>query len=83
MQPLPIDPLKPTAPRPEPDGVLLFQYGTWSYQSLEPVSADSGGSTSSGGVNPALIVVGVLAAVALVLGGVLIGRRRTSDDDVE
>jgi peptide/nickel transport system substrate-binding protein len=71
-------------PQPEPDGVLLFQYGTWSYQSLEPVSADSGGSTSSGGgVNPALIVVGVLAAVGLVLGGVLIGRRRTSDDDVE
>ncbi len=71
-------------PQPEPDGVLLFQYGTWSYQSLEPVSANSGDSTSSGGgVNPALIVVGVLAAVALVLGGVLIGRRRTSDDDVE
>jgi peptide/nickel transport system substrate-binding protein len=71
-------------PQPEPDGVLLFQYGTWSYQSLEPVSADSGGSTSSsGGVNPALIVVGVLAAVGLVLGGVMIGRRRTSDDDVE
>ncbi|MBK9435820.1 MAG: ABC transporter substrate-binding protein [Micrococcales bacterium] len=71
-------------PQPNPDGVLLFQYGTWSYQSLEPVSADSGGSTSSsGGVNPALIVVGVLAAVGLVLGGVMIGRRRTSDDDVE
>ena len=34
-------------PQPNPDGVLLFQYGTWSYQSLEPVSADSGGSTSS------------------------------------
>ena len=71
-------------PQPNPDGVLLFQYGTWSYQSIEPVSADSGGSTSSGGgVNPALIVIGVLVAVGLVMGGVLIGRRRTSDDDVE
>jgi peptide/nickel transport system substrate-binding protein len=71
-------------PQPDPDGVLLFQYGTWSYQSLQPVSADSdGSSSSSGGVNPALIVVGVLAAVALVLGGVMIGRRRTTEEDVE
>jgi peptide/nickel transport system substrate-binding protein len=71
-------------PQPNPDGVLLFQYGTWSYQSIEPVSADNADSTSSGGgVNPALIVIGVLVAVGLVMGGVLIGRRRTSDDDVE
>ncbi|MEZ5185383.1 MAG: ABC transporter substrate-binding protein [Candidatus Nanopelagicales bacterium] len=71
-------------PQPEPDGVLLFQYGTWSYQSIEPVSAESGSAASSGGgVNPGLIIGGVLVAAVLVLGGVLIGRRRPADDDVE
>jgi peptide/nickel transport system substrate-binding protein len=82
-------------PQPAPDGALLFQYGTWSYQSITPVTGDggsgdgTGGSTagdstsSGGGLNPALIVVGVLVAVALVVGGVLIGRRRPSDADVE
>ncbi|MBK6761848.1 MAG: ABC transporter substrate-binding protein [Micrococcales bacterium] len=72
-------------PQPEPDGVLLFQYGTWSYESIEPVSAEEGDTASSdgGGISPALIVGGVLVAVGLVLGGVLIGRRGRSDDDVE
>jgi peptide/nickel transport system substrate-binding protein len=72
-------------PQPDPDGVLLFQYGTWSYESIEPVSADSGddGTSSGGGVSPGLVVLGVLAAAGLVLAGVLIGRRRSSDDDVE
>ncbi|HPJ20302.1 MAG TPA: ABC transporter substrate-binding protein, partial [Actinomycetota bacterium] len=72
-------------PQPEPDGVLLFQYGTWSYESIEPVTADNADTTSSsgGGVNPALIVVGVVIAAGLVLGGVMIGRRGRSEDDVE
>ncbi len=73
-------------PQPTPDGVLLFQYGTWSYESIEPVSATDAGETASsegGGVSPAIIGVGVLVAAGLVLGGVLIGRRGRSDDDVE
>ncbi len=73
-------------PQPTPDGVLLFQYGTWSYESIEPVSATDAGETASsegGGISPAIIGVGVLVAAGLVLGGVLIGRRGRSDDDVE
>ena len=34
-------------PQPDPDGSLLFQYGTWSYENIKPVSADSGSSSSS------------------------------------
>jgi peptide/nickel transport system substrate-binding protein len=72
-------------PQPEPDGVLLFQYGTWSYESIQPVTAEAADSESSsgGGISPALIVVGVLVAAGLVAGGVMIGRRGRSDDDVE
>ena len=71
-------------PQPSPNGVLLFQYGTWSYQSIEPVSADNGGSsTSSSSSNLPLILGGVVAAVVLVGLGVMLGRRRGSDADVE
>jgi peptide/nickel transport system substrate-binding protein len=84
-------------PQPAPDGALLFQYGTWSYQSIRPVGADGGASPgaspgtteagatteSSGGSNVGLIVGGVLAALVLVGVGVVIGRRRGSDMDVE
>ncbi|MEZ5114817.1 MAG: ABC transporter substrate-binding protein [Candidatus Nanopelagicales bacterium] len=34
-------------PQPAPDGALLFQYGTWSYQSITPVSAETGGDTGA------------------------------------
>ena len=71
-------------PQPSPNGALLFQYGTWSYESIEPVSADNGGSSSSSGSSPApLILAGIVAAVVLVGIGVMLGRRRGSDADVE
>jgi len=70
--------------QPEPDGAVLFQYGTFSYLNVEPVT-DAGGGGGDSSSNTALIVGGVAAAA--VLAGVvvfLISRgRRSGDSDVE
>jgi peptide/nickel transport system substrate-binding protein len=68
--------------QPSPDGSMLFQYGTWSYENIKPVSSETAapgttvaqgtaaGSTSS--TSWALIIgVVVLAAIALGVGLVL------------
>lgn len=71
-------------PQPTPNGALLFQYGTYSYENVSPVSAaDSGGSS---GVSPALII-GLVVVVVVVAGVVfaVVRRRRPAgvDDDRE
>jgi peptide/nickel transport system substrate-binding protein len=80
-------------PQPTPDGSLLFQYGTWSYENVAPVSdetpAPSGsaapGGTESSSSNVPLIVGGVVALLAVLGIGVALGRRGrgSSDDDRE
>lgn len=79
-------------PQPEPDGSLLFQYGTHSYRSIRPVTAEDGAkgekgskaqdddATSSGLVTTAAVVGGGLLAGGLVL---LALRRRRPEHDVE
>jgi peptide/nickel transport system substrate-binding protein len=78
-------------PQPEPNGSLLFQYGTASYRNIEPVSeatkSDGGGrnkpvaaedSSGSGAV-----IAGVVIAVIVVAGVVFLvmrNRRRTQSD---
>jgi peptide/nickel transport system substrate-binding protein len=83
-------------PQPSPNGSLLFQYGTWSYENVKPVSAESpaasgsasastgGGTTESSSSNVPLIVGGVVALLAVLGIGVAVGRRGgRSDDDEE
>lgn len=72
-------------PQPDPNGALIFQYGTYSYQNLQPISA---ADVPGGGAAAALpIVVGVL--VVVIVAGVIwfvIARRRPhdlADDDTE
>ncbi|HVQ86718.1 MAG TPA: ABC transporter substrate-binding protein [Actinomycetes bacterium] len=72
-------------PQPSPDGAILFQYGTYSYMNIEPVSAANGGTSSSSDSNAPLIIGG-LAAAAVLAGVVvwLVSRgRRSTDADVE
>jgi peptide/nickel transport system substrate-binding protein len=69
--------------QPTGDGAILFQYGTYSYMNIEPVTAEAGGDGESGSSNTAVIVGGILAAAALV--GVIVwlatrGRRGTNAD---
>ena len=80
-------------PQPTPNGSLLFQYGTWSYENLKPVSAspspDPGSSISQGDPQtPApsstnWAAIGLIAAlIAIALGvGVYLGRGRNRDLD--
>ena len=71
-------------PQPAPDGVLLFQYGTWSYESITPVVEDAGDATSTAaGLTPGLILGAVVGGVGLFLIGYWLGRRRPFDYDVE
>ncbi|MGD9956724.1 MAG: ABC transporter substrate-binding protein [Candidatus Nanopelagicales bacterium] len=82
-------------PQPTPNGSLLFQYGTWSYENVKPVSAESpsasgsaapgdGGSSTSSSSNLPLIIGGVVALLAVLGVGVALGRRgRGPSDDEE
>jgi peptide/nickel transport system substrate-binding protein len=83
---------QPSAAAAERGGPILFQFGTWSYQSLQPGPAPTtdgaddaagGDDTGDGGLNVALI--GGLAALVVLGAGVAIvlGRRRTADEDTE
>ncbi|MGZ4639832.1 MAG: ABC transporter substrate-binding protein [Actinomycetes bacterium] len=71
-------------PQPEPDGVLLFQYGTYTYREVTPVS-EAQKKTASEGVGTGLVVAaGVGAAALLGAGFLFVGRRRrTGADDRE
>jgi peptide/nickel transport system substrate-binding protein len=81
-------------PQPDPDGSLLFQYGTYSYKNLRPVTAkDTGdGTTGTGdstdaaasddsGSSTGLLIGGIVVAV-LLLGGIgfALSRRRPERD---
>lgn len=79
--------------QPDPGGVVLFQWGTWTYDNFSPVSAEqpsaepgASGSpvaapTDSGGSSTGLII-GIIVAVLVVVGIVIaVARRRTATAD--
>jgi peptide/nickel transport system substrate-binding protein len=84
-------------PQPAPDGSLLFQYGTHSYQNLRPVTAEDTTSKGSGGggdkaaaadddsSSSGLVIGGIVVAVLVLAGaGFLVARnRRRPEHDVE
>ncbi len=71
--------------QPEPDGVIAFQYGTYTYRevmtkadydALHSANASATGSAaSSGGSSTGLLIGGLAALVVLAGGGVLLMRR--------
>ena len=81
-------------PQPDPDGVLLVQYGAFNYTLLRPAdeagdcdgiesavgASSSSGDDDDGDGNALLIAGGVVLAVLLVGGGVFAMRRRTTAD---
>jgi peptide/nickel transport system substrate-binding protein len=71
-------------PQPEPDGAILFQYGTYSYLNIEPVTEATSGVAADDSSN-AVLIAGVAGAVVLVAAGLwMVGRRRRgADADVE
>ncbi len=70
-------------PQPDPNGSLLFQYGTWSYRNIEPVSASTGSSDSSGSSTGLLVGVGLGAVAVLGIIVFAVARSRRPSDDRE
>ena len=74
-------------PTPAPNGSLIYSWGPYSYQEIHPVgtAADGSGtatassSSDSGGI-PGIVWIGI-AAVVIVVGGVLIARSRGKSDE--
>lgn len=82
-------------PQPDPGGIWLFQYGVHNYLNMRPaadagdcegVKSASGATESSGdsGVGSGFLIgVGIAAGAAVLLGGVVMVRRRKSVGDRE
>jgi peptide/nickel transport system substrate-binding protein len=70
--------------QPQPEGFVLFQYGTYSYRNIEPVTAVGGGGVTDddegGGGVPIFVWIGA-AAVVVLIGAVTITRRRREERD--
>jgi peptide/nickel transport system substrate-binding protein len=63
-------------PQPQPNGFLLFAYGNNSYVHVRPVSGEV---TSPGGGVSGLIWLGIALGVVVVIGGILLARRRSEE----
>ena len=73
--------------QPKDSGPLLFQFGTWSYQSITPGRAPTTSRRRNPppapACGPALLAgLGALVA-AVIIAVVLVVRRRSSDEDTE
>jgi peptide/nickel transport system substrate-binding protein len=69
-------------PQPGGDkGDILATYGPLSFISLRPVTGSGGGSgTSSGGI-PSWVWIAVVVGIIVVIGAVMLSRRRSDDDE--
>jgi peptide/nickel transport system substrate-binding protein len=84
-------------PQPDPDGSLLFQYGTHSYQSVRPVTAadtkadasggggDNAAAADDGGGSSTGLVIGLVVGLLVVAGAgfAVVRSRRRPEQDVE
>jgi peptide/nickel transport system substrate-binding protein len=66
--------------QPADQGNLVYQYGTYTYRNVRPVSAGGGGAAPGGGL-PASVWIGVIVGVVVVIGAVVLARRRVSEED--
>jgi len=65
---------------PTPDGYLWGQYTPYTALTLAPRGTDTGSSSSSS--SSTLLIVGILGAIIVVVGIVMIARRGRSDEDL-
>lgn len=73
-------------PQPDPNGALLFQYGTWSYENVQPATASSSSTGNSSSTSPGLIIGLVIAVIVIAVLVFLLIRRRPAtgiEDDRE
>jgi peptide/nickel transport system substrate-binding protein len=65
---------------PTPDGYLWGQYTPYTALTLAPKGTDTGTSSSSS--SSTLLIVGILGAIIVIIGIVMIARRGKSDEDL-
>ena len=65
---------------PQPDGFLWNQYTPYTALTVQLRGADTG--SSGGTTSGLLIIVGILGAIIVVVGIVMIARRGKSDEDL-
>lgn len=64
--------------QPEKDGIIANQAGYWGYLTVAPVGSSS---SADAGVNPGLIVLGVVVVLAIIIAIVIaLARRRRAGD---
>jgi peptide/nickel transport system substrate-binding protein len=68
-------------PQPDPGGVVLFQYGTYSYRAIGP--PQQAGAGGDGGSSLPLALIGGAVAVVGAAGVLLALRRRATRDERE
>lgn len=69
--------------QPEPGGPIMFSYGPYSYINVHPTSATSAsGASSSSGLSP-VVWIAVVAGAILLIGGVMLVRRRVGAEERE
>jgi hypothetical protein len=67
-------------PQPDPDGDVLATYGPLSFISIRPATGTTAGETGSSGIS-AVVWIAILAAVAVIVGGLMLARRRRESDE--
>jgi peptide/nickel transport system substrate-binding protein len=66
--------------QPEKVGDLLATWGPLSFISIHPVTATSGSTKGSSGI-PAGVWIGIVVALIVVIGAVVLSRRRSGADE--
>jgi peptide/nickel transport system substrate-binding protein len=67
--------------QPEGVGDLLATWGAFSFINVRPVTGEAASAAESEGI-PGWVWIGiVLVGLAVVIGGIMLGRRRVSDED--
>lgn len=66
--------------QPEGTGDLLATWGPFSFINVRPVTAATAGAAKSEGI-PGWVWIGIVVGLIVVAAGVMLGRRRASDED--
>ena len=67
--------------QPDPDGPLIFQWGTWTYEQMKPVTAtDASTNSNSGSTGSSIPWLPILGGLVIAGGaGFLLARRRPAN----
>jgi hypothetical protein len=61
-------------------GDLLATWGPFGFLSIRPVTGEAAAAAKSEGI-PGWVWIAIVVGLAVVIGGIVLGRRRVSDED--